>query len=165
MRTKLSKVIAVIASLVATASLAFAVQTGGPLVSVSVQTGTTPFVSATTTYVNVPGASVAATVPGGGALVHVTFSAECKLIGAGPFDWVEIRVLLNGAPMQPNDTVSPTALCGADSYSLNSGQWTRRVSASGAANVRVQVRVVTNSTNTGENLWVDDFTLKVEIYQ
>lgn len=150
--------------LIATSS-AFGVQTGGPLVSVSVQTGTTPFVNASTTYVNVPGANLTTTVPSGGALVHVTFSAECKLIGAGPFDWVEIRVLLNGAAMQPNDLVSPTALCGADSYSLNSGQWTRRVSASGPANVRVQVRVVTNSTNTGEQFWVDDFNLKVEIYQ
>jgi hypothetical protein len=156
---------AVLTSLLITTNLAFGVQTGGPLLSVSVQTGTTQFVSPSTTYVNVPGANVSATVPSGGALVHVTFSAECKLIGAGPFDWVEIRVLLNGSPMQPNDLASPTALCGADSYSLNSGQWTRRVSASGAANVRVQVRVVTNSGNTGEQFWVDDFNLKVEIYQ
>jgi len=170
MSTKLLKAVAASCALLIMASPSFGVTTGGPLLSVAVQTGSAPFLTTSTTYVNIPGASVATTVPNGGGLVHVTFSAECQLRGSNPsggapYDWVEIRVLLNGAPMQPNDTGSPTAFCEADAYSLNSGQWTRRVSASGAAHVQVQVRVATASAITGETAWVDDFNLKVEVYQ
>jgi|SwirhirootsSR2_FD_contig_21_41290735_length_777_multi_3_in_0_out_0_1 hypothetical protein len=137
-----------------------------------------------TAFVNVNGATVSWFVPVGDSdLLNVLFTSECRLINSmissTNQDWVEIRALISRSPLlagfptflQPNDTVSPMALCSANGWAMHAAGWATRVSggSTGATyTVQVQYRVRNNAptTNTLGTLsaWVDDWRLKLEAY-
>lgn len=98
--------------------------------------------------------------PGDTDLISVSFTAECNLFNRSGQDFVMIRVLDNGAPMEPSDGAQ--AFC--SSPSTYSGAWNIRA-ASGSHNIDVQFLI--NDVPPLGNLAVsiDDFTLKLVAYE
>lgn len=112
-------------------------------------------------FVPVPGMIRKFQVGCAGATLGVTFSAETQLRGdAGDFDWIEVEVRLDGAPMQPHDSGSPTAYSGNENYSMNSGTFVQRVGP-GEHTVQAFWRLVDNQENNNLSGWIDDTTLLI----
>ena len=94
---------------------------GGPVEKVYTATNNEPTViGEDPNFQPVPGMIRKFQVGCAGALLAVTFSAETQLRGdAGDFDWIEVEVRLDGAPMQPHDPISPTAYSGNENYTMS----------------------------------------------
>ena len=125
-----------------------------------------PVITGETAGFNVlAGASVSFTVPAGDTdLFVVTFSTECQLRG-GPstFDWLELEVLDNGAPMEPNGAAGdPLGICGDANYSSEAAQFVKRVGA-GAHTITVRHKIVDTAPLAVLSSWIDDWSLVLEV--
>jgi hypothetical protein len=137
---------------------------GGTVRGKRAKTQTTSFTfTESGTWLNLPGGNVAWSVPAGTSdLFNVSFSAECRLIGGiVPNDWVRIRVLDNGVPLEPYD--GQQAFCSAAGYATYKGNWVRRV-ASGLHTIRVQFRIQDGAPFGALSAWIDDWTLELVVY-
>jgi len=111
-------------------------------------------------WTNLPGAEVNRFVPLGTTdLFHVSFSAECILYGRSQDDFARIQVLDNGVPMEPTD--GSQAFCA--SPATYTGNWVQRVSG-GFHKITVQFLIVDNAPFANLGLTVDDWTLKLVVY-
>jgi hypothetical protein len=115
-------------------------------------------------WVNVNGATLGYAVPVNTTdLFNVSFSAECRLVGSVvPNDYLRIRVLDNGVPMEPYD--AGQAFCSADAYATHTGTWTRRV-AGGVHTLQVQVWIFDGAPAGVLQAIMDDWTFEVVVYE
>ena len=119
---------------------------------------------APTTWKNLTSATLSYTVPTGTTdLFNVAFSAECRLFSGGGDDYLRIRILDNGVPMEPNDNTSPQAFCSADGYATHKGNWVRRVS-SGVHTLQVQFWIFDGAPAEVVSAWIDDWTFELVVY-
>jgi hypothetical protein len=137
---------------------------GGPVRGKRARTQT----SATTigesaTWVSLPGATLSWVVPTGTTdLFNVAFSAECRLVNSVvPNDWVRIRILDNGVPMEPYD--GQQAFCSANGYATHKGNWVKRVNA-GAHTLQVQFWVLDGFPFGVLSAIIDDWTFELVVY-
>jgi hypothetical protein len=115
-------------------------------------------------WVNVAGATLTRVVASGTSdLFNVAFSAEGRLFRGGGDDWVAIRVLDNGIPLEPYDTTSEQAFFSADGYATHKGNWVRRVGG-GTHTLQVQVRIFDGAPLEVLSGWIDDWTFELVIY-
>jgi hypothetical protein len=134
---------------------------GGAVKSIQKVTQNSPTFITSHTYVDLPGANRFIFTPAGTDLINVTFTGECRLInGLPPNEWVEVRVLVDNVPMQPNDVSSPTAFCSANGYAMHAAIWGRRVAGPAFHFVRFQWRV---SAGGLKQAWLDDWTFEVAV--
>ena len=115
-------------------------------------------------WVTLPNATLTYFVPAGGGseLFNVAFSAECRMINASQFDYLRIRILVSGVPMEPYDGFQ--AFCSANGRATHKGNWVRRV---GAGNHTLQVQFwIVNGPGGGVPLQavIDDWTFEVVVY-
>lgn len=140
---------------------AVAIWSGGVVKSIQKVTQNSPTLTSSRTYVDLPGASRFVFVSTGTDLINVTFTGECRLInGLPPNEWVEVRVLLDNVPMQPNDLGSPTAFCSANGYAMHAAIWGQRVGGPAFHFVRLQWRINAAVAHPG---WLDDWTFEVAV--
>jgi hypothetical protein len=113
--------------------------------------------------VNLNGATLTYTIPAGTTdLFNVAFSAECRLSNAvAPNDWVRIRILDNGVPMEPYD--GQQAFCSADSYATHKGNWVKRAAA-GAHTLQVQFWIFDGAPAGVLQASIDDWTFELVVY-
>jgi hypothetical protein len=118
----------------------------------------------TPTWVNLNGATLSYVVPINTTdLFNVAFSAECRLVGSvPPGDYVRIRVLDNGVPMEPYDGFQ--AFCSADGYATHAGNWVRRVGA-GNHILQVQFWILDGAPVGVLQAIIDDWTFEVVVYE
>jgi hypothetical protein len=142
----------------------FFAYSGGPVRGKRARTQTT----ATTfresaTWVSLPGATLSWVVPTGTTdLFNVAFSAECRLVNSVvPGDWVRIRILDNGVPMEPYD--GQQAFCSANGYATHKGNWVRRVAA-GVHNLVVQFWILDGIPFGALSAIIDDWTFELVVY-
>jgi hypothetical protein len=114
-------------------------------------------------WVNLNGATLSYTIPANTTdLFNVTFSAECRLINSvPPGDYVRIRVLDNGVPMEPYDGFQ--AFCSANGYATHTGTWVRR-SAAGVHTLQVQFWIVDAAPVGVLQASIDDWTFELVVY-
>jgi hypothetical protein len=129
------------------------------------QTSPTRF-GETNTWVNLPNAVIpnisVPTTPTDGDLFNVAFSAECRLVNGAPDDWLRIRILDNGVPMEPYD--GQQAFCSADSYATHKGNWVKRVRP-GNHTLVVQFWILDNAPAEILGALIDDWTFEVVVYE
>jgi hypothetical protein len=142
---------------------------GGPVTSVKVVRSNSSQITTSTTFVNLPGATVKVKVPSGQrALILARYSAESNCTGGAVGSWCSARVLIGGVEAAPVsgadfafDSVDSTddvsclpADCGWESHSMDRS---RGPLGPGTYTVRVQWRIVNGST-----FRLDDWSLTVE---
>lgn len=135
---------------------------GGPLQGIVARTQTKAMrIQKSITWAFLPGASVSWTVPRGQtALFSVSFSTECSTSAAEGTDWVRIRVLGNGNPIEPYDG-SQDFCSFPGTYT---GRWAKRVSA-GLHTIQVQFYYVDAPPAGNTYASIDDWKLKLAVYQ
>ena len=102
---------------------------------------------------SIPLSTISYIVPVGTTeLFNVAFSAECAKNGG---NFLRIRVLDNGVPMEPYDGFQ--VFCSAPTFATHSGLWVKRVGP-GLHNLVVQFL-----QNAG-NATIDDWTFEVVVY-
>lgn len=118
----------------------------------------------TATWVNLNGATLGYTVPIGTTdLFNVSLSAECRLVNSvAPGDYVRVRILDNGVPMEPYDGFQ--AFCSANDYATHTGTWTRRV-AGGAHTLQAQFWILDGAPAGALQAIIDDWTFEVVVYE
>lgn len=137
---------------------------GGAITAVKVKRETNSASTTSTTFVNVPNASMNISVPSGQrALLLIRFSAESSCDGGAWGDWCSLRVLVDGTEAHPRaggnfafDTDEGVAT-NYDIWEANSMDRSIVV-GSGAHTVSVQWSVTTNTTS----FRLDDWSLIVE---
>jgi hypothetical protein len=146
---------------------------GGPSKAKLARTQTNPstFVEGVG-FRTLPGAILMFEVPADGRdLFNVAFSAECRLFGAGPGDFVRIRVVdttSNGGAvttfLQPHD--GNQAFCSADGYATHKGNWVRSAGP-GRHTLSVQFSVFDEGNDSMEPLEaaIDDWTFELVVYE
>lgn len=137
---------------------------GGPLWIMLARTQTSPTtIPKSSGWTNLPSASLSWTVfPGMTALFNVSFSAECMMSNAAGSDWVNIRVLANGIPMEPSEPVERRQqFCSAPG--TYTGEWTKRLS--GAQTITVQLYVADAPPFGNVSVTVDDWSLQLAAHQ
>ena len=127
------------------------------------QTATTT-IPESVTWVNLPSATLTFTVPTlNTALFNVAFSAVCRLVGSvPPNDWVRIRVLDNGVPMEPYDGNQP--FCSANGYATHKGNWVKRVQA-GLHTLQVQFWIQDGLPLGVLSAAIKDWTFELVVYE
>jgi len=114
------------------------------------------------------GAAIAFTTPANDTdQIMVTFSAEARLLGqpltyAVPADFVQVRVLLDGAQMMPANDLTFTT----DTGQANATEACKRTAAAAVAvvhTVTVEWMIVDQGANNLLTGTIDDWTLHVEI--
>ena len=142
---------------------------GGPVRGKKVITSTVPrsFPESAGWY-TLPGSLSWGVAAGTTDLFNVTFSGECGAVGgASVGDWVRIRVLDNGVPMEPYDGNSN--FCGLGIGANNTGMgmhaavWAKRVAA-GAHTLVVQFQIVDNAPLGVVTAFIDDYTFELVVY-
>jgi len=115
-------------------------------------------------WVNLNGATLSYTVPALTTdLFNVAFSAECRLInGVPPGDYVRIRILDNGVPMEPYDGFQ--AFFSANGYATHKGNWIRRA-AGGTHTMQVQFWIVDGLPLGVLQASIDDWTFELVVYE
>lgn len=142
----------------------FFAYSGGPVRAKHARTQTTAqIINETPGWVNLNGATLTYTIPAGTTdLFNVTFSAECRLINSvPPNDYLRIRVLDNGVPMEPYDAAQ--AFCSANGYATHTGTWVRR-SAAGFHTLQVQFWILDGAPVGALQAWIDDWTFELVVY-
>lgn len=137
---------------------------GGPVRGKRARTQTTATtIRESATWVTLPGATLSWRVPAGTTdLFNVAFSAECRLINSVvPNDWVRIRILDNGVPMEPYD--GQQAFCSANGYATHKGNWVRRVAA-GVHTLVVQFWIFDGVPLGALSAVIDDWTFELVVY-
>lgn len=118
-----------------------------------------------TTWKSLSLATITYTVPTGfSELFNVAFSAECRLFSGGGNDYLRIRILDNGAPMEPYDTVSPQSFCSEDSWGTYKGNWVKRVNTPGLHTIQVQFWIFDSGNDENISAWIDDWTFELVVY-
>jgi hypothetical protein len=135
---------------------------GGPLQGIVARTQTNASrIQKSITWVFLPGASVSWTVPPGqSALFNVSFSTECSTSAAEGTDWVRVRVLDNGNPIEPYDGFQD--FCSFPG--TYTGRWAKRVPA-GSHTIQVQFFYVDSPPTGNTYARIDDWKLKLQVYQ
>ena len=137
---------------------------GGPAHAKRARTNTAPTVfNETGGWVNLPNATLSYFVPAsvGSELFNVAFSAECRMINASQFDYLRIRILDNGVPMEPYDGFQ--AFCSANGHATHKGNWVRRANP-GNHVLQVQFWILDVAPLAVVQSVIDDWTFEVVIY-
>jgi hypothetical protein len=115
-------------------------------------------------WVNLPNATLSYVVPTNQSeLFNVAFSAECRLLGSvPPNDYLRIRVLDNGVPMEPYDGFQ--AFCSANGYATHAGMWAKRVGP-GNHVLQVQFWILDGVPFGALQAIIDDWTFEVVVYE
>jgi hypothetical protein len=114
------------------------------------------------TWVSLPNATLAYAVPTGTTdLFNIAFSAECRLVNGGGDDYVRIRILDNGVPVEPYDGAQ--AFCSANAYATHAGHWAKRVTA-GNHILQVQFWIFDGAPAEALQAIIDDWTFEVVVY-
>jgi hypothetical protein len=104
-------------------------------------------------WVTLPLSSISYNVPAGTSyLFNVAFSAECAKIGG---DYLRIRILDNGVPVQPYDGFQ--VFCSASTYATHKGNWVKQVQP-GYHNLVVQFYQTFGTAS------IDDWTFEVVVH-
>jgi hypothetical protein len=115
-------------------------------------------------WVNVTSANLSYVVATGTTdLFNIAFSGEGRLFGGGGDDYVRIRVLDNGVPIEPYDVGSPQAFFSADGYATHKGNWVKRVGA-GNHVLQVQLWIFDGAPAEALSGWIDDWTFELVVY-
>jgi hypothetical protein len=153
-------VVLAVAGVTAVAFAAISTRTGGPITAVKVVRGTGVVETSSRTYVDIPGASTAITVPGdrrGLVLARFSSSSECGSLNPDD-DGCFLRILVGGVDASPHSrTLAPeagpfdTAFCcpnssNADSWESHAIERSRGPLLPGAYRVKVQWRATAEST-------------------
>jgi hypothetical protein len=113
-------------------------------------------------WVSIPNATLSYTVPSGKTdLFNVTFSAEGRMFNGGYDDYLRIRVLDSGAPMEPYD--GGQAFFSQDTYATHTGNWVKKVSE-GNHTLQVQVWIFDGAPAEVLTAWIDDWTFELVVY-
>jgi len=114
-------------------------------------------------WVFLPNAGLTWFVPANDSdLLNVAFSAECQLVGSvPPDDWVRIRILVNGVPMDPYD--GQQAFCSAPGKATHKGNWVKRVGP-GNYTLRVQFWIFDGGAAGALTAIIDDWTFELVVY-
>ncbi|HEX3320860.1 MAG TPA: hypothetical protein VHR84_09170 [Terriglobales bacterium] len=102
----------------------------------------------------------------------VSFSGEIRLINnnsATPGNnWIELQVWDNGQPMQPQDASSPLAFAAGNVYESHAATFCRNVTNTTASavthTITVQWKVTNNDALSDLTAWLDDWTLRLDVY-
>jgi len=129
------------------------------------QTNLTQFPE-TPNWVPLPGAVIPnVVVPAGGNpvgdLFNVAFSAECFVNNGAPDDYLRIRILDNGVPMEPYDGFQ--AFCSAQGLATHKGNWVKRANP-GNHTLTVQFWVLDVGNNEVVSAIIDDWTFELVVY-
>lgn len=114
----------------------------------------------------VPGASLAFTGPASGTdTMVVTFSAETRLFGGEPDDWMGIEVKLDGVNIQPFTAVGDVmAFNSEDSWNMHSAQFCVKVKP-GHHRLQVFTNFQDNGADNALSSWIDDYQATFERYE
>jgi hypothetical protein len=146
---------------------------GGANVGVRVKISNAPTTTASTTLAALPGAVVSFSVPAGATRRFiVSFSGETRLINNNatmPADnWIELQVMDNGHPMQPQDNTSPLAFAAGNVYESHAATFCRTVtnttSAAVTHTISVHWKVTDNDALGNLQAWLDDWTLRLDVH-
>jgi len=114
-----------------------------------------------------PGSPITMSIPGGqidGFVV--TFSAECRLFGASPDDWVQVEVRRNGVPVEPHTPAGDTmAFCGDDNWNMNSATFVTPRLRAGNHTFTVHWRLVDSAPAGVLRGWFDDWTFHISHHE
>jgi hypothetical protein len=123
-------------------------------------------------WTGLPSAVLQAAVPAGGSdLFNVSFSAECRLAGAGVGDYVRIRVVdtvtiggvfVSRMNLEPYD--AGQAFCSADGLATHKGNWVRRA-GEGMHTLVVQFSIVDTAPDDDLRAWIDDWTFELVVHE
>lgn len=161
-RRRLGLAAAVVTLVAVVAGTAIAVTTtrsAGAIERVKVKSSDSAVSTASTSYVNLPGASVDMPVPGGeSAVLLIRFSGESRCTAQL---WCTVRVLVDGVEAQPaagtDFAFESNDSSGGDVYESHSMD---RTAAVGAGNHTVQVQYARQGTSG--TFFLDDYSLTVE---
>jgi hypothetical protein len=127
-----------------------------------------------TGWTGLPGSILQFNVPANATDVfNVAFSAECRLVGAGPGDAVLIRIvdtITVGGVFQSRGNLAPgdnmQAFCSADGFATHKGNWVLRAGP-GMHNLVVQFFVRDEGNDSMEPLTasIDDWTFELVVYE
>jgi hypothetical protein len=136
---------------------------GGPVRGKRVRTQTSPStINESGTWVTLPGATLPYTVAAGTSdLFNVAFSAEARLFNGGADDWVRIRILDNGIPLEPYD--ADQRFFSDNAYATYKGNWVRRAPA-GNHVLAVQVWIFDGAPLEFLQAVIDDWTFELVVY-
>ncbi|MDI1462915.1 hypothetical protein QEZ54_18215 [Catellatospora sp. KI3] len=119
-------------------------------------------------FLPLPGATVPVNIPAGDSdQLVIIFSAEARLQGqaltyVAPMDFLQVRILVNGVAIGPNDLTFTTGAGESDAT-----QACRRVTAPAAAamvyTVTVEYLIVDQGANNALTGVLDDWTLNVQV--
>jgi hypothetical protein len=147
-----------------TSALAAVTHTGKAIAKITVVTETNAQITSSTSYVDLPGASVNVTVPAGKfQLVNVRFSAESYCFGTSlTGNWCSVRVLADGTEMLPdsNFDFAFDASGAADDFWEGHAMERTLVLGQGVHTITAQWGV----TNSGVTFRLDDWTFAVTQY-
>ena len=114
-------------------------------------------------WLNLPNATLTYFVPAGVGteLFNVAFSAECRMVNASQFDYLRIRILHNGVPMEPYDGFQ--AFCSANGHATHKGNWVKRVGA-GNHVLQVQFLILDAAPVAVVQAVIDDWTFETVVH-
>jgi hypothetical protein len=116
----------------------------------------------TSNWVTLPGASIQWTVPAGQTdLFNVAFSAETRMDSGDTEDYIRIRILDNGVPMEPYDGFQ--AFFSSRGYGTHKGNWARPAQA-GNHTLTVQFWIQDGPPSHTLFAFVDDWTFELVVY-
>jgi hypothetical protein len=114
------------------------------------------------TWVTLPAANLTYVVPAGVShLFNIAFSAECRLFNGGGDDYVRIRILDNGVPVEPYDGTQ--AFFSANGNATHKGNWVARA-AEGAHSLRVQFWIFDGAPAEVLEARIGDWTFELVVY-
>ena len=145
--------------------------TGGAVKMKAAATQTEPTTFAEGGWFGLPSAVLQATVPAGTTdLFNVSFSAECRLLGAGAGDYVRIRIVdtvtvggvfVSRTNLEPYDGAQ--AFCSADGYATHKGNWVHKA-GEGRHTLVVQFGIVDAPLDDDLRAWIDDWTFELVVH-
>lgn len=114
----------------------------------------------------IPGAQLAINGPAAGVdTVVVTFSAETRLFGGEPDDWMGIEVKLDGVNIEPFTAVGDVmALNSEDSWNMHSAQFCTTIKP-GPHRLQVFTNFQDNGTDNALRSWIDDYMASFVRYE
>ena len=124
------------------------------------RTQSSPGVTSSPTFVNLPGTAFPFAVPQNASrCIKVVFTAETSCTGSNANDYCYVQALIDGVPMDP-DGQGVQAIDSEDSTASGHGyEWVQRVGP-GNHVLEIEQRVGNNNTVLRVDDWTQDITIK-----
>ena len=138
---------------------------GGPSVNMRSRSTSDVFTLPESGDVPVPGASLLIFGPPSGTdTVVITFTAESRLFGAGPDDWMGIEAKRNGVNIAPVPFGNESAFTGENSWNGNAAQWCATIPP-GQHTLQIFANVVDSFGDSALSGWLDDYQVTFTRYE